>query len=438
VIGSLGTKGNEWTATLGDVTALRLQETGGWRGRLAVGGAAARAQAPLPAQGIALAVTLPMLDIDAWRGYLGNGGASGTDAFSLFTIDIRGATVHALKRRYHDVRLNGTRGGTGWRLAVDSREAQGQLTWDGAGAGRIAGRLARFHLPAADAAPADDAPDTTRALPAVDLVIDRFQLGDLALGEVSVKAENREGAWRAKVSVKNDAAALTGEGSWQPGGAARRTALAFKLDIEDGEKLLGRLGMPDAMRSGRGRIEGDLAWSGAPFALDLPSLSGRMSIDFGKGQFKQLEPGVGRLLGVLSLQSLPRRVTLDFRDIFSQGFAFDVIAGEAALKQGTMTTKNLQIRGPAARVLLSGTANLVAETQDLKVRIQPAVGETLAVGTMLLANPVTGVVAWAAQKILNDPLDHIFAYEYAVTGGWSDPQVAKISNAVPSPEVKPQ
>jgi uncharacterized protein YhdP len=201
------------------------------------------------------------------------------------------------------------------------------------------------------------------------------------------------------------------------------------LDVEDGEKLLARMGMPDAVRRGDGRIEGDLKWAGTPFSLDIPSLSGRIRADIGKGQFKKLEPGVGRLLGVLSLQSLPRRITLDFRDIFSEGFAFDSISGEASVGRGMLRTDELKIRGPAAKILLSGQANLVAETQDLKVRVQPALGETLAVGAML-AHPVTGAVAWAAQKLLNDPLDQIFAYEYAVTGPWSDPQVTKL-NRIP-------
>ena len=42
------------------------------------------------------------------------------------------------------------------------------------------------------------------------------------------------------------------------------------------------------------------------------------------------------------------------------------------------------------------------------------------------ANPVAGAVVWAAQKILKDPLDQAFAFEYAVTGSWADPKVDKL------------
>lgn len=430
--GRIDPAGDEWTATLGDALALRLRQTDGqWRGRIALGAAAPKSLASLPERGLALAVAQPGIDIDAWRALLaanGNGGAPGALP-PLTAIDLRVAEARLLGRVLHDLQLNGAQQSGVWRLAIDSREAQGRLNWDGAGAGRVSGRLARLLLPAADKSAAEDAlPDSADELPAVDLVIDNFRLRDMALGEVRLAAENREGVWRAKLAVANEAAKLDGTVRWRPSTTAPDSALDFTLDVVDAEKLLGRLGMTDAVRRGAGRVEGSLSWSGSPVAFDLPSLSGHLEADIEKGQFKKLEPGVGRLLGVLSLQSLPRRITLDFRDVFSEGFAFDGISGAANVARGRMSTDGLIITGPAARVALSGQVNLVAETQDLKVRIQPAVGETVAVGAML-ANPVVGAVAWLAQKALDDPLGQAFAYEYAVTGGWSDPKVEKINRA---------
>lgn len=431
---------NEWTLTLGDIAGVRLQGAGeSWRGRLAIGAAAVRQSPALPAQGIALAVNLPRIEADAWRALLRNGNGMDSagkteSAPTLSLIDIRSPELHIAHRVFHDVQLQGTRSESRWRLGLESREAQGQINWDGLGAGRIVARLSRLTLPASDAqggTQAPEPPESSREMPAVDLMIDNFRVGELALGEVKVNAENRDGAWQAKLDVRNDAAKLSGDGRWRPAGTTpAETGLVFKLDVNNAEKLLDRLGMPDAVRRGEGGISGDIRWSGNPFAFDLASLSGRIKADVGKGQFKKLEPGVGRLLGVLSLQSLPRRISLDFRDIFSEGFAFDSIAGEATINKGVMQTDELRIRGPSAKVLLSGQVDLPAETQNLKVRVQPALGESIAVGAML-ANPAVGAVAWAAQKILNDPLDQIFAFEYAVTGGWADPKVEKIQRKVP-------
>jgi uncharacterized protein (TIGR02099 family) len=434
--GRIDPRGDEWTATLGAALALRLRHADGqWRGRAALGAAAAKPLAAPPARGMALAFEQPVIDIDAWRAVLAANGDNGAGSLpALSAIEVRAAEIRLAGRTFHDFQLDGTVRDDVWHVSLDSREARGRVSWDGAGPGRLAGRMERLWLPAAETAAASA--DEANELPALDLVVDDLRLRDMALGEARIAAENREGDWRAKLDIANEAARLNGEARWRPSRIASESALDFKLEIDDAEKLLGRLGMPDAVRRGAGHVEGSLAWSGTPFAFELKSLSGRVAAEIGKGQFKKLEPGVGRLLGVLSLQSLPRRITLDFRDVFSEGFAFDAIVGEARVARGLMSSEDLFIRGPAAKVALSGQVDLVDETQNLRVRVRPAVGETLAVGAML-ANPVVGAVAWLAQKALDDPLDQAFAHEYAVTGSWSDPKVEKVARKLPETKGTP-
>ena len=163
-------------------------------------------------------------------------------------------------------------------------------------------------------------------------------------------------------------------------------------------------------------------------SIDYPSLAGELTLAVSSGQFNKLEPGVGRLLGVLSLQALPRRISLDFRDVFSDGFAFDSISGSMKVAQGVIRTEDLGIRGPSAKVQMSGSTDLAAETQDLRVRVQPTLSESVALGAAI-ANPVAGVAALVAQKVFKDPIEKIFSYEYGVSGTWSDPQVVKLAAA---------
>ena len=146
----------------------------------------------------------------------------------------------------------------------------------------------------------------------------------------------------------------------------------------------------------------------------------------------KVKPGVGRLLGVLSLQSLPRRISLDFRDVFSDGFAFDAINGSAKIAQGVATTDNLAMTGPAASVAIAGRADLAKETQDLTVRVVPVLGDSVAVAAgVALLNPIVGAGALIAQRLFKDPLGQMFSYEYQVTGSWEDPKVVRTR----SPEV---
>lgn len=443
---------DEWSGMLGDVATLRLllgDASTPARGRLLLGDAARSGISALPGQGLAVTIAQSSFDLDAWRPLLtrSSSGSNGTNAgkFGVTALELKSDTVRALQREFHDVRFNANNiGGMAataaprWRMNLESREARGLLTWDAAGPGRLSGRMPLLALPATlpSVSAETDVLLDKRTPPDLDLQIDEFRLKDMAFGEVRIQAGNRAGAWQAKLDVKNEAARFAGEGRWRLAQGEAETTLAFNLDVEDSEKLLGRLGFVDAVRRGSGKLEGDIAWPGGPVDFELARLSGRVKADIGKGQFKKLEPGVGRLLGVLSLQSLPRRITLDFRDIFSEGFAFDSIIGSAALDKGRLQSEELRIRGPAAKILLSGQVDLVHETQDLKVRVQPSVGETVATGAMLV-NPVVGAVAWLAQKALNDPLDQIFAYEYAVSGSWKDPKVDKLHQAPKSTGVSP-
>ena len=142
------------------------------------------------------------------------------------------------------------------------------------------------------------------------------------------------------------------------------------------------------------------------------------------GQFSKMDPGVGRLLGLLSLQSLPQRVSLDFRDIFSEGLAFESIEGRFDIRDGLMKTSDLEMDAPSATVLMRGETNLATQTQDVMVTVRPALSNSVALGVTVL-NPIAGAVTFAAQKVLGDPLSKVFSFQYHITGTWSDPLVDK-------------
>jgi uncharacterized protein YhdP len=324
----------------------------------------------------------------------------------------------------------------GWRARLDSTQAQGEFDWRDAGDGTLQARFRRVTLEGGasrgDApAPTTEADLSPRRLPGLDIRVDAFSIGTLALGRLEVLARNRSGQWwLERLSVIHPDGRLTGKGLWQAG-ARPRTELDFMLETADIGRFTHALGYPDTVRGGRARLGGKLEWQGAPTRIHYPSLSGNLDLDAEQGQFNQLEPGVGRLLGILSLQALPRRITLDFRDVFSEGFAFDRISGSIAVSGGVMRTDPLEIRGPAARVLMRGSADIAAETQNLRVTVQPTLTESIAIGAAAgLINPVAGVVTYLAQKALSDPIEKLFAYDYAITGSWSDPVVEKLASPV--------
>ncbi|MCL2525075.1 MAG: TIGR02099 family protein [Betaproteobacteria bacterium] len=393
------------------------------RGALALGEAEFR----LPDKGIAIRVAAPRLDADAWRAVLPeNGGVGGPE---IEQIVVTTPLLHLQGRDYHRVNLGLRPADAGWRLAIDSDEAAGTLFWRGGDGGWLEGRLRRLILGQAGEGQAGEGQATAEpldALPGMSLLVEDFRLGERSLGRLEIEATNAVGAWRlARLNLQNPDGALTGKGVWTIAGS-QQTQLEFDLKARDVGKLLTRFGYVDAVRHGSAALSGALQWRGALNDIHYPSLSGQLRVHAEKGQFNKLEPGVGKLLGLISLQSLPRRLSLDFRDIFSEGFAFDSIDSRLAIDQGIMrTTGPLRIAGPAAQIEIEGVTDLRQETQDLHVVVRPEVGALAAVGAGALVNPVVGVGVLVANTVLKRPLSQLFSYRYHVTGSWSDPQVVK-------------
>jgi len=346
-------------------------------------------------------------------------------------------------RHWHDLSLSGSHERDTWRLSVQAREGAGQISYRAGSAqapGQVHARLSRLDWQRSGAQQVEQVlQQQPEAVPAIDLVIERLRLDGRELGRLEVQAVNRlatQGApagvseWRLNaLALSTPEATLKASGNWVAHGRdarTRRTALRIELDIRDAGALLTRLGQPQTLRGGQGRIEGHLGWIGSPLALDTPSLSGELQLDMGRGQFLRAEPGVAKLLGVLSLQALPRRLLLDFRDVFSEGFAFDFVRGHVTIAQGVARSNNLQMKGVNAAVLMEGSADIVRETQDLRVVVVPELNADTVSLVATLINPITGLGTFLAQFLLRQPLQQAATREFHITGPWADPQVAPV------------
>ncbi len=437
---------------LADRLAARLEsDHADWsslRGGLRIGTGEGADQPPRMAErGVLVAATFDTLDADAWRRALGGedadddpGGAppAGGFALPLAGVTMQAAQLRAFDQTLRNVSLRALTDAGGWKARLDSDVAAGEFDWRDAGDGALVARFRHLALGGGEGGDAEGTADRNRdarpprALPGLDVAAERFSLRGIELGRLEVFARNRGGLWvLERLALTNPDGRLSGKGEWQPAGR-QLTRLDFSLDTPDVGRFTRRLGYVDSMRGGAATLAGEIEWRGAPTRIHYPTLAGNMRLDAADGQFNKLEPGVGRLLGILSLQSLPRRITLDFRDVFSDGFAFDRISGSIRVASGVMHTDDLEIRGPAARVKMQGSTDIEAETQDLRVLVQPTLSESVAIGAAAsLLNPVAGVVTYLAQKVLSDPIERLFAFEYTITGTWDDPLVLKRGFAAP-------
>jgi len=487
---------DQWQLALGKLaTATYVRDISGaepvvLRGAVGVG-LGPDESAPMPDEGVSANLKLDLLDVDAWMPVAERLDApvataaaspSASTGYLPNSVALRTGQLLLQGRTFHKVLLGGARSGLVWRGNVDAAELNGYLEYrqsSEAVPGRVYARLAHLVLAPSAAADVENLLDQQPAsIPALDVVVEDMELRGKKLGRVEIVAVNlglglggrdgvrgaerdreRDGVreWRlSRFNISTPDATLTASGNWALVNAQsavpivasqplapitqrerRRTALNFKLDVADSGDLLKRFGMPGVIAKGKGKIEGQVSWLGAPFSPDYASMGGGFNINMESGQFLKADPGIAKLLGVLSLQSLPRRLTLDFRDVFSDGFAFDFVRGDVVVEQGMARTGNLQMKGVNAAVMMEGQADIARETQSIKVVVIPEINVASASLLYSAINPLVGLTTFLANVLLRGPLVNANTQQFLVDGTWTDPRVTQVERFSELPPLVP-
>jgi uncharacterized protein (TIGR02099 family) len=424
--------------------------------KLVRGGIGVNTPAPEPDSGLAFNISMNQLSVDNWLDFgdvIAGPAAAGSAAALAAPSEASDFTQYVMPdaiaartselviggRKLENVVVGVTHRKGMWQASIDSTQANGYVTWaepsTGAGLGKVTARLSSLVIPesaSSDVQALLDDKSAAATIPALDVVVERFELFNKPLGRLELQANNAQLAnareWRvSKLSLTNADGELSGTGKWVSKDGVHDTSLNFNLGIIDAGKLLERFGYLDTLKGGKGSLKGDIAWKGLPYSLDLPSLSGQITLNVEKGQFLKQDPGAAKLLGVLSLQALPRLLKLDFHDVFSEGLAFDGITANASLNHGILKTDNLKMHGVAATVLMDGSADIANETTNLHVVVIPEVNlGTAPLVYALAVNPVIGLGSFLAQLFLSAPVMKALTYHMEVAGPWKAPVVTKL------------
>jgi len=372
------------------------------------------------------------------------------------------SSLDLLARTWDNVNLEGSHLSDAWQAEISSDQLAGRLAWHPqstlSAAGAFEAHLSKLVIPPQhEGTPLMQTLRTQpHLLPAVDVVIDDFTASNHAIGKFELQARNlqRDGVpvWQIdQLKISNPAAKLSATGNWRlaagepapdapgtpdPGSRPsaaqptatdpRRTELDFKLDISDGGALLNRLGLPRTLKDGKGLLAGHIDWRGSPDTIDAPTLAGNLSLDLRHGQILKVDPGIGKLLGVLSLQSLVRFITFDFRGVVGSGLAFDSITASSKIAQGVARSDDFKINSSVAHVAIQGSADIPHETQNLEVTVVPTLSASSAALAATVVNPLLGLSTFVAQLVLSDSLSKALAVEYSVTGSWAAPEIRQI------------
>lgn len=391
--------------------------------------------APRPAEnvrGVFIGGRLSQLDLGQWAALLGPADAP--------PGGLRGIALEVGRLRFggfsladQSLQLQPDTGG--YRLTLQGA-AEGLLAWDtdrtvmSATLSRLAlgfeGLTMQGDIAAETPADADTLLRPDR-WPAVVAHVDALSLNGLSLGQARLRTAHLDDGI-ALERFRLDGGQLTGEvsGEWRRTDTLGRATLDFDLQSPAVEPTLRAFGFAPNLTAEQTRVQGQLVWQETPLSLDWTRAEGPVTLSVRDGTLRAIEPGAGRVLGLMSFYALPRRLTLDFSDVVDDGLRFDRIDARFVLADGIARSDDLEIRGPSLRMEIEGSIDLAGRRLDQRVRVLPGLSGGVTLGATLLGGPAAGAIMLLAQELLEKPLDQVTQFGYRVQGSWDNPQVTPL------------
>lgn len=395
--------------------------------------------AVLPAQGgIRLVGSLPEFDQAQWRPILWPEAPNApAAAVPLITqVDMELGALKLFGGQLDAVRLKMRRGDNAWDADLKSDQAAGRIRVPDADDAPLTMDMERLYWPRLKNKAGESPPDPRKIHP-LRIDVKSFHYGDLDLGALHVKAgRDPAGLVFEELSALAPQQKLSATGRWEIANGQQQSSFAVVYDGEDVGNTLTALGFAGMIQGGRTHTDIKLKWPGSPAAFALAKSTGSIGFEIKEGRLLDVEPGAGRILGLLSFQALPRRLVLDFSDLFQKGFAFDSLAGSFSIENGDAQTDNLRMEGPAARIEARGRVGLAAEDYDQRVTVIPNVSAGLPVAGALAGGVGAGAALLLMENVLKPGIDKITRVEYQVTGPWTNPAVERVTAA--GQEKKPE
>ncbi len=365
--------------------------------------------------------------LDDWLALSRSGEGRGGVAERIRSIDLVIEDMFAVGQHLqgHHVRVD--RSARDWLVQVEGEHVVGSVfvPYDFDTDRAMAVEMERLHMPGDEVSPRDDSVLDPRTLPPITLKASDFALGNRYFGSIEADVLRiPEGLEATRIATNDDTFEIAATGRWifddtDPLGG--RTFSTGSLTSSDVERTMARLGFAPGIVSKVMTVDFDLSFSGGPRADFLDVLDGSVGVEFGAGQLEEVEPGAGRMFGLMSVTALPRRLSLDFRDVFNKGFGFDKIAGRFRIDDGEAYTCDLSLEGPAADIGIVGRAGLANRDYDQTAVVSANFGNTLPIMGAVVAGPQAAAALLIFSQIFKKPLQEVGQVYYSIGGSWDEP-----------------
>ena len=386
---------------------------------------------PLPAPGVLhVAGRTGRLDLDGWVDTLVAEAAAGAGMgdLRLENADLGARELIFLDRVFSDVGLELEIEQPEFRIAFSGTDIDGVVRYrrNPGGTDNLAAEFERLVLGEPRSAGVSMRTDPAD-LPAVHLYARSFRYGGLDLGETRIEAfPSAAGFEFEKIDASSPGLSVQASGVWSLTDAGPRSDFRIHMVSESLGDFLQAMEISSSVQGGQTVVDFDAWWTGPPAEFALSRLNGQLDFSVVQGNITNASAGPGRLLGLVSVQALPKRLALDFRDVFDSGFSFDEASGSFTLKNGIAETQDTQLKSSSATIDISGQTDLAAREYDQLITIRPGVGNTLPIIGALAAGPGGAAAGLALQGLLHEQLSQATQVRYSITGSWDEPLIEPI------------
>lgn len=384
--------------------------------------------------GLRLAGWLDAVSLDDWRNLqIVSSDANSTRAPLLNSADVAVRELKVYGQQLHNVRFKLATWGEGLQADIESKELKGRiLIPNNLQTDPLQADLNYWYVAEKDGGGGELDP---RTIPALDFRIADFHYKKSKFGSVRLETANvADGLRIEQLVMKPRSTTITARGGWYVRGKEQYSNLQMHVESRNVGHTLKALDYLRAIDKGHGGADLELKWPGSFFDVDASKMQGKLNMTMRDGYLLDVDPGAGRMFGMLSIQALPRRLLLDFSDVFKKGFGFDKLKGSFSIEDGDAYTSNLYMEGPAARVDIVGRTGLAQQDYDQLVTVTPHVSESLPVLGILAATPQVGAAILAIQKLFKPAIDNATKNQYTITGSWNDPVIKKVKKTAPVTE----
>lgn len=386
--------------------------------------------------GLQITGRLQHVSLEAWHDWLNASAGGGQDAGlaeRLNFLDLSVGRLAAFRQTFEDIRVAAQKTASEWVVRVEGADAAGviRVPYPWTTAARVVMDFDHLRLEAQQLGEDKQSTPNPHRIPALQVSSKRLIYGASDFGSLALQISPLpDGIHLDQLLLQSPVLQVKAQGNWVEKQGRQNSDFEVELDSTDLAGALELLGYAAGVEgSGPGHVEIKAAWPGAPSQFAPERMDGRLYMVIGKGRFLDIDPGVGRVFGLLSLNALPRRLMLDFSDLLRKGFTFDRIEGHFSITGGDAYTHDLYLEGPSAHVDLVGRTGLSSRDYDQIVTVTPRIGNSLPLAGMLAGGPSVGVMLFLAEKLLGTQIDRVTRAQYTVNGPWDAPVIERMQSS---------